>query len=387
MREKECIAMLLAGGQGSRLGSLTKTNAKPAVIFGGKYRIIDFSLSNCVNSGIDTVGILTQYKPLSLNRYIGTGEAWDLDISSGGVSLLSPYYTETGGEWYKGTADAIYRHIDFIGSYNPEHVIILSGDHLYKMDYSEMLSLHKKNNADLTISVIEVPWKEAGRYGVLSVDDNMNITDFKEKPALPESNLASMGIYIFKWDALKKVLLEDHEDEKSDKDFGKNIIPRMLRQMKRVQAYRFNGYWMDVGTIDSYYRAHMDLLEENPNINIFEKEMRIFSNSNIYPPHYIGEKGKVSRSLVCNGCSIFGEVRNSILSYDVVVGENALVDESILLPGARVEKGARVFKAIIGEGAVVKENYCFCGGDAAGKIAVLGDNELYYNENEVLACV
>ena len=377
MIKKECIAMLLAGGQGSRLGALTKKKAKPAVIFGGKHRIIDFSLSNCVNSGIDTVGILTQYKPLSLNTYIGAGDAWDLDIASGGVSLLSPYFTEEGGQWYKGTADAIYWHIDFIGGYNPEHVIILSGDHLYKMDYSDMLSFHKQNDADLTISVIEVPWIDASRYGVMSVDENMHITDFKEKPPVPDSNLASMGVYIFKWEALKKVLLEDHDDASSEKDFGKNIIPRMLKQKKRVFAYRFSGYWMDVGTIDSYYGAQMDLLDEAPNINIFEKEMRIFSNSNIYPPHYIGGHGKVTRSLICNGCDILGEVRNSILSYNVFIGENALVDESILLPGARIEEGARVFKAIIGEGAVVAKKSCFCGGNASVKIAVLGDDEIY----------
>jgi glucose-1-phosphate adenylyltransferase len=379
MKKKECIAMLLAGGQGSRLGALTRKKAKPAVVFGGKYRIIDFSLSNCVNSGIDTVGILTQYKPLTLNSYIGAGEAWDLDNSSGGISLLSPYFTEEGGEWYKGTADAIYWHIDFIGSYNPEHVIILSGDHLYKMDYGEMLGFHKLSDADLTISVIEVPWSDAGRYGVMSVDEDMRITDFKEKPAKPESNLASMGIYIFKWEALKKILLEDHEDKSSDKDFGKNIIPKMLSQKKRVFAYRFSGYWMDVGTIDSYYGAQMDLLDENPNINIFEKEMRIFSNSNIYPPHYIGERGRVSRSLVCNGVTILGEVKNSILSSDAFVGENALVDESILLPGARIEEGAKVFKAIIGEGAAVGKGACFRGGNAAARIAVLGDDE-YYKE-------
>jgi glucose-1-phosphate adenylyltransferase len=370
--------MLLAGGQGSRLGALTKKKAKPAVIFGGKHRIIDFSLSNCVNSGIDTVGILTQYKPLSLNTYIGAGDAWDLDIASGGVSLLSPYFTEEGGQWYKGTADAIYWHIDFIGGFNPEHVIILSGDHLYKMDYSDMLSFHKQNEADLTISVIEVPWSEASRFGVMSVDESMQITDFKEKPAVPDSNLASMGVYIFKWDALKKVLLEDHDDAGSDKDFGKNIIPRMLREKKKVFAYRFSGYWMDVGTIDSYYNAQMDLLNDAPNINIFEKEMRIFSNSNIYPPHYIGENGSVCRSLICNGCDIYGEVRNSILSFNVYIGEGALVDESILLPGARIEEGARVFKAIIGEGAVVAKNSCFCGGNASVKIAVLGDDELYH---------
>ncbi|SHI13502.1 glucose-1-phosphate adenylyltransferase [Sporobacter termitidis DSM 10068] len=373
MRKKECLAMLLAGGQGSRLGVLTKKKAKPAVVFGGKYRIIDFSLSNCVNSGIDTVGVLTQYKPLILNAYIGTGEAWDLDVASGGVHLLAPAYTETGGSWYKGTADAIYQNIDFIDSYDPEHVLILSGDHLYKMDYSAMLAFHKKNGADLTISVIEVPWEEAGRFGVMSADENMRITEFAEKPSKPKSNLASMGIYIFKWDMLRRVLTSDHNDDASEKDFGKDVIPAMLRRKRQVFAYRFSGYWKDVGTIDSYYEAQMGLLVEEPDFNIFERDMRVFSNSNIYPPHYIGLTGVVKGSLICNGCTILGEVRRSILSSDVYVGAGALVDASILLPGARVEEGAQVVRAIVGEGAVIGKGACFCGGTA--KIAVLGDGE------------
>lgn len=373
MRNRECMAMLLAGGQGSRLGALTKKKAKPAVMFGGKYRIIDFSLSNCVNSGIDTVGILTQYKPLVLNSYIGTGEAWDLDVSDGGVHLLAPSYTENGGEWYSGTADAIYHNIDFIDNYNPEHVLILSGDHLYKMNYNSMLNFHKKNNADLTVSVIEVPLHEAHRFGVMSVDDTMHITQFAEKPKNPESNLASMGIYIFRWDVLRQVLLEDHKDTASEKDFGKNIIPKMLSQGKPMFAYRFSGYWQDVGTIESYYDTQMALLDEEPAFNIFEKQMRIFSNSNISPPHYIGKKGVVQRSLVCNGCTILGEVRNSILSFDVFVDEDAFVDDAILLPGARIEKGARVNKAIVGEGAVIEKGANFCGGNKNDKIAVIGD--------------
>jgi glucose-1-phosphate adenylyltransferase len=369
--------MLLAGGQGSRLGMLTKKKAKPAVVFGGKYRIIDFSLSNCVNSGLDTVGVLTQYKPLILNSYIGTGEAWDLDVGGGGVHLLAPAFTETGGSWYKGTADAIYQNIDFIDNYSPEHVLILSGDHLYKMDYSAMLAFHKKNDADLTISVIEVPWEEAGRFGVMSVDDAMSITSFEEKPKKPKSNLASMGIYIFKWDILRRVLTEDHENADSSKDFGKDVIPAMLQQKNQVFAYRFNGYWKDVGTIDSYYEAQMGLLDEEPAFNIFEREMRIFSNSNIYPPHYIGKNGVVRRSLISNGCTVLGEVKNSILSADVLIGEGAYIDESILLPGAVVEEGARVIKAILGEGAVIEKGACFCGGSPANRIAVLGDDEHY----------
>ncbi len=377
MRNKECMAMLLAGGQGSRLGALTKNKAKPAVIFGGKYRIIDFSLSNCINSGIDTVGILTQYKPLVLNAYIGIGEAWDLNVSDGGVHLLAPSFTETGGAWYSGTADAIYHNIDFIDHYNPEHVLILSGDHLYKMDYTFMLDFHKQNNADLTVSVIEVPRQEASRFGVMSVDDTMRITRFAEKPKNPESNLASMGIYIFRWEVLRQVLLEDHNDTASEKDFGKNIIPKMLSQGRQLFAYRFEGYWQDVGTIDSYYDTQMELLDEEPAFNIFERQMRIFSNSNISPPHYIGKTGVVQRSLICNGCTILGEVRNSILSFDVFVDEDAFVDDAILLPGARIEKGARVIKAIVGERAVIEKGACFCGGNNRGRVAVIGDDERF----------
>ncbi len=320
MRKKECVAMLLAGGQGSRLLALTKRNTKPAVAFGGKYRIIDFSLSNCVNSNIDTVGVLTQYKPLILNSYLGTGEAWDLDDSDGGVHVLPPYATEQGGEWYNGTADAIYHNIDFIDNYSPEYVVILSGDHLYKMDYNKMLEFHKERGADLTVSVIEVPWEDASRFGVMSVDKDMNITKFAEKPKEPDSNLASMGLYIFNWDVLRRALLEDHDDPDSEKDFGKNIIPKLLREGKKLCAYTFTGYWQDVGTIDSYYSSQMALLEENPEFDIFEDDMRIFSNSNISPPHYVGRNGEVERSLVCNGCIVLGKVVDSILSSDVYVG-------------------------------------------------------------------
>ena len=375
MRKKECVAMLLAGGQGSRLLALTKRNAKPAVAFGGKYRIIDFSLSNCVNSNIDTVGVLTQYKPLILNSYLGTGEAWDLDDSDGGVHVLPPYATEQGGEWYNGTADAIYHNIDFIDNYSPEYVVILSGDHLYKMDYNKMLEFHKERGADLTVSVIEVPWEDASRFGVMSVDKDMNITKFAEKPKEPKSNLASMGLYIFNWDVLRRALLEDHDDPDSEKDFGKNIIPKLLREGKKLCAYTFTGYWQDVGTIDSYYSSQMALLEENPEFDIFEDDMRIFSNSNISPPHYVGRNGEVERSLVCNGCIVLGKVVDSILSSDVYVGEGAIVEKSILLPGVRVEANARVFQAIVGEGSVIEMGACFCGGTDQERIALLGDSE------------
>jgi len=367
--------MLLAGGQGSRLLALTKRNAKPAVAFGGKYRIIDFSLSNCINSNIDTVGVLTQYRPMILNSYLGTGEAWDLDNSDGGVHVLPPYATEKGGSWYNGTADAIYHNIDFIDNYSPEYVAILSGDHLYKMDYNAMLEYHKQREADLTVSVIEVPWEEASRFGVMSVDGEGNITKFAEKPKEPESNLASMGLYIFNWPVLRKALLEDHDAPETEHDFGKNIIPNLLREGKKLCAYTFSGYWQDVGTIDSYYNSQMDLLEDEPEFNIFEDDMRIFSNSNMSPPHVVGEHGKVTKSLVCNGCIVLGTVKDSILSSDVIVDEGAVVEKSILLPGVHVEADARVFQAVIGENSVIEKGACFCGGTDQERIALLGDSE------------
>lgn len=377
MRKKECVAMLLAGGQGSRLLALTKRNAKPAVAFGGKYRIIDFSLSNCINSNIDTVGVLTQYKPTILNSYLGNGEAWDLDSSDGGVHVLPPYSTESGGNWYNGTADAIYHNIDFLDNYDPQYVVILSGDHLYKMNYNLMLDYHKEKNADLTVSVIQVPWEEASRFGVMSVDDEGCITRFAEKPKHPESNLASMGLYIFTWSVLRAALLEDHEDPDSEHDFGKNLIPKLLAEGKKLCAYTFDGYWQDVGTIDSYYSSQMALLEENPEFNIFEENMRIFSNANISPPHYVGKDAVVERSMVCNGCMVLGTVKHSILSSDVLVDEGAVVEDSILLPGAQVQAGARVFQAIVGENAVIEAGACFCGGNENEKIALIGDS-LHY---------
>ena len=377
MRKKECVAMLLAGGQGSRLGALTRKIAKPAVAFGGKYRIIDFSLSNCVNSNIDTVGVLTQYKPLVLNAYLGNGSAWDLDSSDGGLHVLQPYSTESGGRWYDGTADAIYRNVDFIDRYNPEYVLILSGDHIYKMDYDKMLRAHKENDAALTVSVIEVPTEEASRFGIMTVDENMRITKFTEKPKNPDSNLASMGIYIFTWKTLRAALFEDHYDTDSEHDFGKNIIPLLLSQDKPLYAYTFEGYWKDVGTIESYYESQMALLEDVLEFDIFEEKRRIFSNSNISPPHYFGDNAVVDRSLICNGCQVLGTVKNSILSPDVYVGEGAVVEDSIILPGAVIEKGARVFKAIVGESTTICENSCFCGGNENNKIALIGDNERY----------
>lgn len=373
MPKKECIAMLLAGGQGSRLLALTKKNAKPAVSFGGKYRIIDFSLSNCAFSGIDTVGVLTQYRPMVLNSYLGNGEAWDLSSNNGGVHVLPPHETETGGAWYLGTADAIYHNIDFIDTYDPEYVLILSGDHLYMMDYGKMLAAHKENQADLTVSVMTVPWKEASRFGIMEADANGRITKFAEKPKEPKSNLASMGIYIFSWSVLRQALLEDHGDKTSAHDFGKNIIPALLSAESRLFIYRFSGYWKDVGTIDSYYEANMELLEPNPSLNLYG-DIRIFSNSNIFPPHFVGPKGSVERSIVSNGCHIYGSVEHSVLGSDVIVGEGAVVKDSILLPGTVVEPGANVYRAILAERATIRAGTTFGSDQEGAAIALLGDD-------------
>lgn len=370
MQKKECVAMLLAGGQGSRLGALTRRIAKPAVSFGGKYRIIDFSLSNCVNSGIDTVGVLVQYRPMILSRYLGTGEAWDLDVSTGGVHILPPYSTEAGASWYNGTADAIYHNINFIDSYDPEYVLILSGDHLYEMDYKKMLDYHKANNADLTVSVIGVPMEEASRFGIMSVDEKDMITRFTEKPKKPDSNLASMGIYIFSWPVLKKALDADHECEDSDNDFGKDIIPMLLGEGKRLFAYRFEGYWKDVGTIESYFDAQMDLMRPGSGFDIVNGDMVVFSNPSIEPPQYISPTGQVTGSMVCNGCVVKGKVRDSILSSGSKVDKGALIKDCILLPNSSVGENCRITKAIINEGVAVKAGSTIKGED--GKIAVIG---------------
>ena len=374
MKKKKCIAMLLAGGQGSRLGSLTSSIAKPAVSFGGKYRIIDFSLSNCVNSGIDTVGILVQYKPLILNKYVGTGESWDLAVADGGVHILPPYAGETGGEWYEGTADAIYHNIDFIDLYNPDNVLILSGDHIYKTDYTKMLEVHEKRGADLTVSVIEVPIEEASRFGIMTADDDDNIIKFTEKPKEPDSNLASMGIYIFSWASLRKALLEDHEDSASEHDFGKNIIPKMLEEQKKLIVYRFEGYWRDVGTVDSYYESQMDLMDDVESINVFTKDARVFSNSNIYPPQYIGPNASIGKALISNGCTVYGTVDHSILGSGVVIGEGSVITDSIILPNAVIGRNCIVNKAIVNEGVAVEDRTEI--GDPDGRIVVYGTSRL-----------
>ena len=356
-RRKECIAMLLVGGQGSRLKCLTSNIAKPGLVFGGKYRIVDFCLSNCVHSGIETVGMLTQYKPFLLNTYVGVGSAWDLDSDVGGLHTLPPYVGPKGGTWYKGTANAIYQNLNFIDQFNPENVLILSGDHIYKMDYNLMLREHKEKNADITIAVLDVPMEEASRFGIMSVDQEDRITRFAEKPKNPESTLASMGIYIFKWEVLRNALIVDEADPNSENDFGKNVIPKLLADKKRLFAHRFQGYWKDVGTIDSYYFANMELLGDNPSLDLYEKKNKIISNSNAdgKPPQWIGPHATIRNSIISNGCNILGTVENSILSPGVYVGEGAVVRDSILFPDVKIEKGARVDKAIMGENSVAGE--------------------------------
>ena len=351
---KECIAMLLAGGQGSRLYALTQRLAKPAVPFGGKYRIIDFPLSNCVNSGIDTVGILTQYQPLVLNEYIGNGQPWDLDRLYGGVHVLPPYQKATGSDWYKGTANAIYQNINFIDRYDPNSVVILSGDHIYKMDYGKMLDFHKEKGADCTIAVMEVPWEEASRFGIMTADENSTITKFEEKPKEPKSNLASMGIYIFTWSKLRKFLTEDEADPNSENDFGKNIIPNMLNAGEKMVAYAFEGYWKDVGTIDSLWDANMDLLNPNVALDVWDDSWKIYSRTSGLPGHKIGSKAIIDNSMITEGCRVDGTVIQSVLFDNTRVAEGATVEASILMPGAVVEPGACVRYSIIAENVVVK---------------------------------
>jgi glucose-1-phosphate adenylyltransferase len=352
-RKKECIAMLLAGGQGSRLYALTEKTAKPAVSFGGKYRIIDFTLSNCVNSGIDTVGVLTQYQPLVLNEYIGNGQPWDLDRTYGGVKILPPYQGKKKADWYSGTANAIYQNMNFIDRYNPEFVLILSGDHIYQMRYDTMLAFHKVMNADCTIAVINVPIKEASRFGIMSADENGRIYKFSEKPKKPDSTLASMGIYIFSKDKLAKYLEEDEKNPNSSKDFGKDVIPAMLAGGERMFAYPFSGYWKDVGTIESYWEANMDLMKENSLLKFEGKERRVFSRTNAEPPQYIGKDAQIKDSIITEGCEINGTVENSVLSEGVIVEEGATVRDSVIMNGVTIKKNAKVEYTIIDSGVVI----------------------------------
>ena len=351
--KKKCIAMLLAGGQGSRLYALTQNVAKPSVPFGGKYRIIDFPLSNCANSGIDTVGVLTQYRPLQLNSYIGSGQPWDLDVAEGGVYILPPYLgANEQGSWFTGTANAIFQNMAFIEHYNPDHVLILSGDHIYKMDYADMLREHIEKDAACTISVLTVSLEEATRFGIMNVGDNGYVNEFEEKPKHPKSNLASMGVYIFNWQKLRQYLIEDDADPNSSKDFGKNIIPKMLAAGEKLWPYRFQGYWRDVGTIASLWDANMDMLSTTL-INLYDPDWPIASRSPICPPHYTGPDAEIVHSIVTEGCEIDGHVENSVLSSNVIVEKGARVLYSVLMPGAVVKEGATVKYAIIGENTVI----------------------------------
>jgi glucose-1-phosphate adenylyltransferase len=369
MGKNEIVAMILAGGQGSRLGVLTKKLAKPAVPFGGKYRIIDFPLSNCSNSGIYTVGVLTQYKPLELNAHIGIGEAWDLDRTHGGVSILPPYQEEKGGEWYKGTANAIYQNIEFVDRYDPEYILILSGDHIYKMDYTKMLDFHKERQAEATIAVIEVPMDEASRFGIMNTRDDLSIYEFDEKPKNPKNNLASMGIYIFNWKTLKKYLREDEADKTSKNDFGMNIIPSMLGDGNRMVAYPFKGYWKDVGTIDSLWEANMDLIKEDNELNLHDEEWKIYSVNQVRPAQYIGENAKVSNSLVVEGCVVNGQIENSILFQGVQIGKNSVIRDSIIMTDAKIGDNVVIEKAIVGTGAIVRKDCKISLGDEIAIIA------------------
>lgn len=353
MVSKDCVAMILAGGQGSRLGALTKNVAKPAVPFGGKYRIIDFPLSNCVHSGINTVGVLTQYQPLELNRYIGNGNPWDLDRSHGGVYVLPPYQSAKAGEWYKGTANAIYQNLSFLESFKPENVLILSGDHIYKMHYGEMLKAHKESGAAVTIAVMPVSWEEASRFGIMNVDEEGTITDFEEKPAEPKSNLASMGIYIFTYEVLKKYLEADERDPSSANDFGKNIIPTMLENGEKMVSFRFEGYWKDVGTIHSLWEANMDLVDQPPKFDLNDRSWSIYSRNMALAPHYVGQNAKITNSTVTEGCFIDGEIKHSVIFGGVELGEGSVVSDSVIMPGAKIGKNVVIEKAVIGADAVI----------------------------------
>lgn len=354
--KKECLAMLLAGGQGTRLGVLTEDMAKPAVPFGGKYRIIDFPISNCINSDIDTIGVLTQYRPFELHQYIGNGQPWDLDRLNGGIFVLPPYMRAKSGEWYKGTANAIYQNIDFIDRFNPDYVVLLSGDHIYKMNYDKMLDAHKRNEADCTIAVLNVSLDEAHRFGIMETDDTDRIVAFEEKPKKPKSTKASMGIYIFTWDKLRSYLIADEENKESENDFGKNVIPAMLSDGQRMFAYEFDGYWKDVGTISSLWEANMDLLDSKSGLNIDDPNWKIYARNSAEPPQYIAREAVVKNSIVSEGCLVEGDVEHSVISHSCKVGKDAVVRDSILMPGAEVMEGAVVQHSIIGWDAVVGKN-------------------------------
>ena len=354
MIENKVVAMLLAGGQGSRLKTLTKNMAKPAVPFGGKYRIIDFALSNATNSGISDIGILTQYKPLELNTHIGIGSAWDFDRNTGGLRILPPFTSEDGGRWYTGTANAIFENIDFIDEIDPEYVLILSGDHIYKMDYNDLLKEHRKNDADVTIAVMEVPWEEAPRFGILNTDADNKIVEFDEKPAVPKNNMASMGIYMFNWTDLRKYLIKDSQDPDTNHDFGKNILPKMLNDGKRMYAWPFNGYWKDVGTVRSFWESNMDLLDEENTLNLYDRSWRIFTRSKNLPPQYITRGSLVKNSLINEGCIVEGELNNSILFSDVHIEKGAIINNSVVLSGSVIKENAIINNTVVLEDMTVE---------------------------------
>ena len=385
MIKKEMIAMLLAGGQGSRLGVLTAKVAKPAVAFGGKYRIIDFPLSNCINSGIDTVGVLTQYQPLRLNTHIGIGIPWDLDRNIGGVTILPPYEKSNSSEWYTGTANAIYQNLDYMETFNPDYVLILSGDHIYKMDYEVMLDYHKENNADVTIAAMPVPIEEASRFGIVITDEDGRITEFQEKPPQPKSNLASMGIYIFSWPALKEALVALKDEPGCD--FGKHIIPYCHEKNERLFAYEYNGYWKDVGTLGSYWEANMELIDIIPEFNLYEEFWKIYTNSDIIPPQYISGQSVIDRSIIGDGSEVYGEVHNCVIGSGVTIGEGTVVRDSIIMKDVSIGKGCVIDKSIIAENCEIGDNVTFgIGSDVPNKLkpAVYSFGLVTVGENSVI---
>jgi glucose-1-phosphate adenylyltransferase len=370
MLKKEGIAMILAGGQGTRLKALTENNAKPGVPFGGKYRIIDFALSNCSNSGIDTIGVLTQYQPHVLTTHIGIGTPWDLDRNNGGVSVLPPHMKQDGGYWYMGTADAIYQNIQYVDTFDPEYIIILSGDHIYKMDYAKMVKFHKEQEAAATIAVIDVPMEEASRFGIMNTNEDGTIYEFEEKPENPKSTNASMGIYIFDWKLLRKYLIDDAKDKNSNHDFGQNIIPKFLINGLKLMAYPFSGYWKDVGTIDSYWQANMDLIDTNNELNIYDKKWTIYSVNPNKPPQYIGTSAKIKNSLLVEGCTVFGTVKNSILFPGVHIGKNSIIEDSVIMANSKIGDNVIIRKSIVANDVTIRKNSVIGNAD---EITVVGE--------------